>query len=61
MFQHMTLKGQEDHCVLLRRTQELERQKGIPYGVILVVLGIACNVMSGTVTVTEARNLYPAY
>ena len=34
---------------LLRRTQELERQKEILYGVILVVLGIACNAMSGTV------------
>ena len=35
---------------LLRRTQKLERQKGILYGVILVVLGIACNAMSGTVS-----------
>ena len=35
---------------LLRRTQELERQKGILYGVILIVLGIACNAMSGTVS-----------
>ena len=35
---------------LLRRTQELERQKGILYGVILVVLGIACNAMAGTVS-----------
>lgn len=34
---------------LLRRTQELEQQKGILCGVILVVLGIACNAMSGTV------------
>ena len=34
---------------LLRRTQELEHQKVILYGVILIVLGIACNAMSGTV------------
>ena len=34
---------------LLRRIQELERQKDILYGVILIVLGIACNAMSGTV------------
>lgn len=40
---------------LLRRTQELERQKGILYGVILVVLGIACNAMSGTVTGSEVQ------
>ena len=40
---------------LLRRTQELERQKGILYGVLLVVLGIACNAMSGTVTGSEVQ------
>mgnify|MGYP002524540763 CR=1 FL=1 len=34
---------------LLRRTQELERQKNILYGIILIVLGIACNAMSNTV------------
>ena len=34
---------------LLRRTQELEHQKNILYGIILIVLGIACNAMSGTV------------
>ena len=34
---------------LLRRTQELERQKNILYGIVLIVLGIACNAMSGTV------------
>lgn len=31
---------------LLRRTQELERQKGILYGLVLNVLGIACGAMS---------------
>ncbi len=40
---------------LLRRTQELERQKEILYGVILVVLGIACNAMSGTVSGSEVQ------
>ena len=40
---------------LLRRTQELERQKGILYGVILVILGIACNAMSGTVGGSEVQ------
>lgn len=33
---------------LLRRTQELEHQKGILFGALLIVLGIACNAMSGT-------------
>ena len=40
---------------LLRRTQELERQKGILYGVFLVALGIACNAMSGTVGGSEVQ------
>ena len=34
---------------LLRRTQELERQKGILYGIALIILGIASSAMSGTV------------
>ena len=33
---------------LLRRTQELEKQKGILYGLILIVLGIACNALSAS-------------
>ena len=41
---------------LLRRTQELERQKGILYGVILVVLGIASNAMSATVGGSDVRD-----
>jgi transcriptional regulator with XRE-family HTH domain len=34
---------------LIRRTQELERQKGILYGIILIVIGIASNAMSATI------------
>ena len=34
---------------LLHRTQELESQKNILYGIILIVVGIACNAISGTV------------
>ena len=41
---------------LLRRTQELERQKGILYGVILVVLGIASSAMSATVGGSDVRD-----
>ena len=40
---------------LLRRTQELERQKGILYGVILIVFGVACNAMSGTGSGSEVQ------
>ena len=41
---------------LLRRTQELERQKNILYGIILIVLGIACNAMSATVGGSDVRD-----
>ncbi len=41
---------------LLRRTQELERQKGILYGVALITLGIACSAMSGTVGGTDVQD-----
>lgn len=41
---------------LLRRTQELERQKGILYGLVLVILGIASSAMSGTVGGTDVRD-----
>ena len=40
---------------LLRRVQELERQKGILYGLVLVVFGIACNAMSGTAGGSEVQ------
>lgn len=42
---------------LLRRTQELEHQKGILCGVLLVVLGIACNAMSGMISGSEIQEL----
>ena len=41
---------------LLCRTQELERQKSILYGVALITLGIACSAMSGTVGGTDVRD-----
>ena len=40
----------------LHRTQELERQKGILYGVALITLGIASSAMSGTVGGTDVRD-----
>lgn len=40
---------------LLRRAQDLERQKGILYGIILVVLGLACSAMSATASGSEVQ------
>lgn len=40
---------------LLRRMQELERQKWILYGIILVVLGLACSAMSATASGSEVQ------
>lgn len=42
---------------LLRRMQELERQKGILYGLVLIVLGIACGAMSGATCGTDVQDL----
>ena len=44
----MRVYDDEQILDLLRRMQELERQKGILYGIILVVLGLACNAMSAS-------------
>lgn len=41
---------------LLRHTQELERQKGILYGLVLIVLGIACGAMSKTTGGTDVQD-----
>lgn len=40
---------------LLRRTQDLERQKNILYGIILMVLGLACSAMSATASGSEVQ------
>lgn len=42
---------------LLRRTQELERQKGILYGLVLIVFGIACGAMSRVTGGTDVQDL----
>ena len=49
----MRVYDDEQILDLLRRMQELERQKGILYGIILVVLGLACNAMSATASGSE--------
>ena len=41
---------------LIRRTQELERQKSILYGVILIVLGIASNAMAATIGGSDVKD-----
>ena len=41
---------------LLRRTQELEWQKGVLYGLVLVVLGIASGAMSKTTGGTDVQD-----
>ena len=41
---------------LLRRTQDLERQKNILYGIILLVPGLACRAMSATASGSEVRD-----
>ena len=41
---------------LLQRTQELERQKTMLCGLILIMLGIACNAMAGTVGGTAVQD-----
>ena len=41
---------------LLRRTQELERQRGILYGLVLIVLGIACGAISKTTGGTDVQD-----
>ena len=43
---------------LLRRTQELERQKGALYGLVLVLLGIASSAMSKTTGGTDVQDFF---
>ena len=43
---------------LLRRTQELERQKGALYGLVLVILGIASGAMSKTTGGTDVQDFF---
>ena len=44
----MRVYDDEHILYLLRRMQDLERQKNILYGIILMVLGLACSAMSAT-------------
>ena len=51
----MRVYDDEQILDLLRRTQDLERQKNILYGIILMVLGLACNAMSATASGSEVQ------
>lgn len=51
----MRVYDDEQILDLLRRMQDLERQKGILYGIILVVLGLACSAMSATATASGSE------
>lgn len=51
----MRVYDDEQILDLLRRMQDLERQKGILYGIILVVLGITCSAMSATATASGSE------
>lgn len=52
----MRVYDDEQILDLLRRMQELERQKWILYGIILVVLGLACSAMSATASGSEVQD-----
>ena len=51
----MRVYDNEQILDLLRRMQDQERQKNILYGIILVVLGLACSAMSATASGSEVQ------
>lgn len=51
----MRVYDDEQILDLLRRTQDLGRQKNILYGIILMVLGLACSAMSATASASEVQ------
>lgn len=46
---------------LLRRTQELERSRSVLSGVILIVLGIACYAMSGSIGGSPVKDFFSGF
>ena len=55
-----SVRGYDDEQILnlLRRTQELERQKGVLCGFVLIVLGIASGAMSKTTGGTDVQDFF---
>lgn len=43
---------------LLKRTQKLEQQKNILYGVLLLIIGIALQALSHTIGESDVRNFF---
>ena len=43
---------------LLKRTQELEQQKNILYGVLLLIIGITLQALSHTIGGSDVRNFF---
>ena len=54
----MRVYDDEQILDLLRRTQELERQKGVLCGFVLIVLGIASGAMSKTTGGTDVQDFF---
>ena len=54
----MRVYDDEQILDLLRRTQELERQKGVLCGFVLIVLGIASGAMSKTTSGTDVQDFF---
>ena len=54
----MRVYDDEQILDLLRRTQELERQKGVLCGFVLIVLGIASGTMSKTTGGTDVQDFF---
>lgn len=46
---------------LLRRTQELEKQKNMLYGIMLIVMGLLCRLFHMHLTVQILKTLFLAY
>ncbi len=55
-----SLRTYDDEQILdlLRRTQELEKQKNVFMGLILIVLGIACNAVAMTVGGSDVKDFF---
>lgn len=52
-------KYEEEHIMdLLKRTQELEKQKNIIYGILLIVMGIALQVLSHTFSGSDIKDFF---
>ena len=49
---------EEQIMSLLRRTQELEKQKNLLYGILLIVMGIALQALSHTISGSDVKEFF---